>query len=831
MATSVPQKDDVERWTVEQVAAWLQQVELADCCEVSLRKGIDGHTLLQLTEEALVLWGRDVSIKNRKQIMKLVTQIKDHQLVNTSRHVSDIQGPRSSSGIVPPRWKKPQHNQQDDAKDDDNTVDFFDEDDFSDDYDSENERESSSIPPPETTPGHVKGDEEYGLYMTPRTVTTTPTYPSQPSRGLPNFPARVPVISAHNLSQLPFPANRLPAPQPSNIRPSLPPTNLPQNQDTRNRAFSLPVVSRGAAPANRGTGAHHGGFSGALRGHGPSDQTPHGHPPPDVSGRGPAPVPGGLDNNLRHQIGLQTANPPFLKPKAQNPLQASSSGGPPLRLPHFPPGPHSSNSPHRPESPSESGGQGVRSGYTLHHVPLSANKPLDGNNSARPPPIIPKPKTLQNPGVTPNRQPISFPRPLNSTSPQSSRPVSPTESGGQGGKSGFTLHPPLKLSKSDEGNNPPRPPVPTPKELKPKFSQPSQSASYAPEKTDHEYEIVDVPPRSFTGTENIHPSSSGLLSPDKTPPALPPRNTADGRDTSSRQAQGIGAQQPPPPIGYNPPKWHSGSSQVLPKSTPKHPSVLPRHLNQPSSLNVSHNRQHESNPDGNAHTPTRPPILSGSPNLNTSRPPAPIPSLPISGPPIPPTSGPPLPSNNPPPIQYPDQYPGQHQTNSLDYLQLDQVPQEMAPAVPGVSPLPSVGMTSTERVNLGDGESIELIPLYRRLMEQPYFHVISRAKSKNILENADDGMFLIRPSTRSMDPLTLCLRHGGRTYNINIRHRRDGLFALGSEKSKEMAFTSVDDIITAHKREPIKLQNGERALLTGSPPKPDRIYVQIRSSR
>lgn len=32
MATPVPQKDDVEHWTVEQVAAWLQQVGLVGSC-------------------------------------------------------------------------------------------------------------------------------------------------------------------------------------------------------------------------------------------------------------------------------------------------------------------------------------------------------------------------------------------------------------------------------------------------------------------------------------------------------------------------------------------------------------------------------------------------------------------------------------------------------------------------------------------------------------------------------------------------------------------------------------------------------------------------------
>lgn len=50
---------------------------------------------------------------------------------------------------------------------------------------------------------------------------------------------------------------------------------------------------------------------------------------------------------------------------------------------------------------------------------------------------------------------------------------------------------------------------------------------------------------------------------------------------------------------------------------------------------------------------------------------------------------------------------------------------------------------------------------------------------------AEEGVFLLRPSTRSKDPLTLSHRHQNRTYNINVRQRHDGLFALGSEKAKE----------------------------------------------
>lgn len=147
-------------------------------------------------------------------------------------------------------------------------------------------------------------------------------------------------------------------------------------------------------------------------------------------------------------------------------------------------------------------------------------------------------------------------------------------------------------------------------------------------------------------------------------------------------------------------------------------------------------------------------------------------------------------------------------------------PTEMAPAVPGYTG-GSAGIgghpkPGAERVPREDGGMVELTPLYRSIFDRPYFHIISRNKSREMLEKgraypvdsdsvwlkrrkspkeishtklsitAEDGVFLIRPSTRSSDPLTLCLRYRSRTYNINIRCRPDGLFALGSEKTNEM---------------------------------------------
>ncbi|XP_064093206.1 uncharacterized protein LOC135205932 isoform X2 [Macrobrachium nipponense] len=132
-----------------------------------------------------------------------------------------------------------------------------------------------------------------------------------------------------------------------------------------------------------------------------------------------------------------------------------------------------------------------------------------------------------------------------------------------------------------------------------------------------------------------------------------------------------------------------------------------------------------------------------------------------------------------------------------------------------------------ERINIGDGVSVELSPLYRTLIDRPYFHVISRSKSKKLLEKAGDGVFLIRPSTRSSDPLTLCLQYGGRTYNINIRRRNDAHYALGTEKVNEMTFKSVDELVSTYSKEPIKLQSGNRVRLSSSPAKEDHIYVRL----
>ncbi|KAG7175404.1 putative SAM domain (Sterile alpha motif)-containing protein [Homarus americanus] len=285
MATPVPQRDDVERWTVEQVAAWLQQVELADCCDVSLRKGIDGHSLLQLTEENLVLWGRDVSIRNRKQIMKLVTQIRSQQLVSTGRHTNEIQQPQNSLGLQGSWKRSPSYQQADSSR---NSSEYDDEDDFDDDFGDDTEQDSSTSPKQDVSTGHVEGDEENEFYMTPRTVINTPSFPSLPTRGPPILPSRQPPTNANPYVS----ANRPPV--------TLPRGNL-QNMQPPNRDVSLPGLNRGPSRANHSSINQHGGFSAPLRSQGPTDLTQRGPSPPDISGRGPAPLPG-LNKNSNYPL-------------------------------------------------------------------------------------------------------------------------------------------------------------------------------------------------------------------------------------------------------------------------------------------------------------------------------------------------------------------------------------------------------------------------------------------------------------------------------------------------------------------------------------------------
>lgn len=216
--------------------------------------------------------------------------------------------------------------------------------------------------------------------------------------------------------------------------------------------------------------------------------------------------------------------------------------------------------------------------------------------------------------------------------------------------------------------------------------------------------------------------------------------TADGRDTVSRQGQGGGAQQQPGSHNISHNQLHgisAGNAKGRPVPGPpiiiakRPPAPIPAFQNQPPSSTVTHSRQHESNSEGLNFSQSQLALVSGSPILNSDRKPIPTPTHNISGPAV----VPPLAAGHPS-SQFTEQYPGpQHQARPHEYLKFDEAPQEIAPAIPNASPLlPHQGSTKVVQLKLQGGGTFDLLPIFRSLMDQPYFRMISRAKSKDTLE-------------------------------------------------------------------------------------------------
>ncbi|KAL7291315.1 hypothetical protein TKK_0014917 [Trichogramma kaykai] len=115
-------------------------------------------------------------------------------------------------------------------------------------------------------------------------------------------------------------------------------------------------------------------------------------------------------------------------------------------------------------------------------------------------------------------------------------------------------------------------------------------------------------------------------------------------------------------------------------------------------------------------------------------------------------------------------------------------------------------------------------------IDRPWFHNLTREQANLLIEekgtydNSADGYFLIRPSTTNpTNPLVLVLWCKNRVYNVPIRKRPDNKYALGSAKTEEKSFISVDEIIPYYKREKLILYSGgvqsATTYLTETPPK------------
>lgn len=78
--------------------------------------------------------------------------------------------------------------------------------------------------------------------------------------------------------------------------------------------------------------------------------------------------------------------------------------------------------------------------------------------------------------------------------------------------------------------------------------------------------------------------------------------------------------------------------------------------------------------------------------------------------------------------------------------------------------------------------------------EEDFFKAVSRHSVENLLENKQNGTFIIRPS-KNTNLAILSVIQDDKIFHLNIRRRQDGLIALGNEKANEKCFKDLDSLI------------------------------------
>lgn len=95
-----------------------------------------------------------------------------------------------------------------------------------------------------------------------------------------------------------------------------------------------------------------------------------------------------------------------------------------------------------------------------------------------------------------------------------------------------------------------------------------------------------------------------------------------------------------------------------------------------------------------------------------------------------------------------------------------------------------------------------------------YHYSLDRRQAENKLKRyTKDGTFIVRDSTKIKGEYSLSLWFAGGVRHLRIRLRGDKKFVLGEEKSDELAFDTVMDLVSHHKREPLHLKSGGDTVL------------------
>lgn len=94
---------------------------------------------------------------------------------------------------------------------------------------------------------------------------------------------------------------------------------------------------------------------------------------------------------------------------------------------------------------------------------------------------------------------------------------------------------------------------------------------------------------------------------------------------------------------------------------------------------------------------------------------------------------------------------------------------------------------------------------------EEFYKNIDRKTAEQLLNNRQNGTFIIRPSTTSDTIGTLSLVQDGRFWHLNVRKRKlDGMIALGVEKENEKCFRDVDAMINYYVSNYLVLYGGGR---------------------
>ncbi|KAK9881250.1 hypothetical protein WA026_015368 [Henosepilachna vigintioctopunctata] len=112
------------------------------------------------------------------------------------------------------------------------------------------------------------------------------------------------------------------------------------------------------------------------------------------------------------------------------------------------------------------------------------------------------------------------------------------------------------------------------------------------------------------------------------------------------------------------------------------------------------------------------------------------------------------------------------------------------------------------------GHAVEIKEGYEEKEPRDEFYKnISREKAEYLLENRQDGTFIIRPSKNS-NLGALSLVQDSKVFHLNIRSRDDNLVALGIEKIDEKTFKDIDHLINYYISNYLVLYSDEKETLT-----------------